>query len=360
MNRRTFLLTPLALVAAGRKPNVVLIVARGWRGQATPWAGDADLKAPRLEAFAKESLVFPRAYAAYPHPAPARAAILTGRYPHSTGVIGDGTSLPKDEITLDGVLRDAGYETGRQVGAATDFLQKDRSAPFFLHILLEPPRATLGGDWDGLHVRENVPSETTPSVRAELAKRYTAYSDLDRQLGKILDGIKDMNTVVAFTSDCGEQIGSHGLQDDDIFYEESTRVPLAIRFPGVLRPSASDVPISHVDVMPTLLGLCSETPVEGAQGHDLAPLLMGGQGDRPESVFVEGRIGQKDEWRMLVLGFDKIVVNGAGDVTHLFNLAQDPYELNNLVHDPALNLKRAELLAIVRATRSRLLDFKRR
>ncbi len=43
MDRRTFLLTPLALAAAERKPNLVLFLASRWRAQATPWAGDPDL-----------------------------------------------------------------------------------------------------------------------------------------------------------------------------------------------------------------------------------------------------------------------------------------------------------------------------
>lgn len=89
-------------------------------------------------------------------------------------------------------------------------------------------------------------------------------------------------------------------------------------------------------------------------------MLLGKPGDRPESVFAEGKIGERNEWRMLVLGFDKLVVDRGGEPAHLFNLASDPYELNDLAREPGAKLKRDELTAVMRATRSRLLDFRRR
>jgi len=235
---------------------------------------------------------------------------------------------------------------------------KNAAGPFFLNVLLES-RPGSGPDASALHLRENVPQESAARTRNALAQRYSGYSDMDDQFGKILDAIDPSNTIVAFTSDAGEQIGSHGLDGDDVFYEESTRVPLAIRIPGV-RAAASDLLVSHVDLMPTLLGLCSESQIEGVQGRDLSGLLTSGQGERPESVFAEGRIGQRDEWRMLALGVDKMVVDAAGDPTHLYNLAEDPYEMRNLVQEPSVQLKRAQLLATMRAARSRLLDFRRR
>src|SRR5271169_3594845 len=113
MDRRTFLLTPLALVAAERKPNVLLLLASGWRAQATPWAGDQDLVAPDLEKLGRQSVVFDRAYSCYPRSNPARAGLATGRYPHSTGVIGEKDRLQSDEVTLDATLKSEGYTVGR-------------------------------------------------------------------------------------------------------------------------------------------------------------------------------------------------------------------------------------------------------
>lgn len=360
IDRRTFLLTPLALTAAERKPNIVLIVAPGWRGQATPWAGDPDIDglnvAPNLAKFAKDALVFPRAYSADPQPDPARTAIATGRYPHVTGVIREGAPLRTEEVTIDAVLKAGGYTASTAV--------ESLKSPFFMNVTLTAPMEWKPVDAAKLHLRDNVPVVDAQKARQGLAKTYGLYSLLDDQLGKTLVALDRAgaaeNTIVAFTSDCGAQIGSHGIEGDGVPFEESVRIPLAIRYPHVLAPAMSELIVSQVDLMPTLLGLCGEPAFEGIQGHDLSTLLTSQKGDRPESVYAEGKIGERDEWRMLVQGLDKLVVNESGEVSQLYNLATDPYELKNLAHDPGVQLKRDQLLATLRASRNRLLDFKRR
>lgn len=335
-------------------------MARGWRGVATPWARDPDLKAPFLDQFAEMAFVFPRAYAAYPRFSPARAAIASGRYPHATGATREGAVLAKNEPTLAAALKENGYhaaELTNLVDTLVDTLPREQ--PYFLSILLDPRLSGASFDPGSLHLRENVPADAESAARDALAQRYAAYRQMDQQFGKVLAAIDASNTIVVFTSDAGEQIGSHGLDEDDTFYEESARVPLAIRIPGI-KASPSDLFVSHVDLMPTLGALCGADPVEGVQGRDLSSLMTGGRGDRPESVLVEGRIGQRDEWRMLVIGVDKIVTDAAGDPTHLFNLAADPYEKRNLAAEKSAELKRDQLLAMMRAERSRLLDFRRR
>ena len=66
--------------------------------------------------------------------------------------------------------------------------------------------------------------------------------------------------------------------------------------------------------------------------------------------------GLKDEWRMLVRGYDKLVVDREGTVTHLFNLADDPYERTNLANVSAQQLKGDSLLAIQRQWMKQLGD----
>ena len=108
--------------------------------------------------------------------------------------------------------------------------------------------------------------------------------------------------------------------------------------------------------MPTLLAWC-DAPIPGAlQGRDLSALLAGQPRERPEAVYAEGRLGQADEWRMLVHGYDKLVVDKNDDVTYLFNLAEDPYELTNLANVTAEQLKRDSLLAIERQWAKKLGD----
>ena len=335
---------------------MVLVIARGWRGQATPWAGDRDLQAPNLEAFAKTAIVLTRAYAAYPRSSPALAAIESGRYPHATGTIADGATLARNQSTLASALQAAGFRAGERIGPTDDIAPQSRQSPSFSRVRIEPGRVGRIDDGE-FHLRENVPADAAERTRAAVAARYAAYRQMDQEFGKILAAADPANTIVAFTSDAGDLIGSHGLEGDDSFYEESVRIPLAIRIPGV-EPTANDMLVSEVDIAPTLLGLCGESLYEGIQGRDLSRLLTTGQGLRPESIYAEGRIGKRDEWRMLVVGVDKIVTDASGEATHVFNLASDPYELRNLVKES--ELKRAQLLATIRAERSRLLDFRRR
>jgi arylsulfatase A-like enzyme len=350
IGRRAFLATPLILLAAEKKPNIVLVIARGWRQ-------DPAIPAPNLEKFAEDAVLFPRAYAVDPRPAPARSAILTGRYPHSTGIIDETTPMRVEEVTIDSALRTAGYQTGNQI-------EQTGPGPFVLNVTLAS-RAPKPVDASTIHLRDNVPEASANATAKTLAERYGTFRAMDEEFGKLLASLETRkladNTIVVFTADCGDQIGSHGLNGDDTFYEESVRVPLAIRFPRVIsRGLKSDLLACHTDIMPTLLGLCGEPLPEGMQGNDLSPLLISQKGERPESVYIEGKLGQKEEWRAMVLGSDKIVVDAQAELTHLFNLAEDPFEMTNLAHQPASQLKRDQLMAQMRASRQRLLDFKRR
>ena len=96
--------------------------------------------------------------------------------------------------------------------------------------------------------------------------------------------------------------------------------------------TASEALISQADIMPSLLGVCGITPPESVQGRDLSALMLGNSNvEIPESVYAEGRMGQNDEWRMVVRGYDKAVVavgpKIGNQVTQLYNLADDPLEL---------------------------------
>ena len=333
---------------------MVLIIARGWREQATPWASRPDFQTPNLAKFAEGAAVFPRAYSASPSPGPARAATATGRFPHVNGVVRDGAALNAQEVTMEAVLGLAGYHTSEGLPS----LAKKPAAPFYVKIQLDPPENPKPVDASKLQLPENIPSEFA-NAREDLAKYYGALKGIDEQLGRVMAAIPD-NTVAIFLSDCGAQIGSHGIAGNDVPFEETERIPLAIRFPGVVMPGASDLLVSQVDLLPTLLALCGQPAFEGIQGRNLAPLLLGGAGERPEWVFAEGKIGDRDEWRMLVQGMDKIVVDANGEVLELYNLADDPHEMNNRAQDSSVQLKRDQLLAVMRTVRSQLLDFRRR
>jgi len=108
---RRELLAAASAVPFARKPNLLFILADQWRGQALPWT-DRDLIAPNLARLAEGGVEFNRAYTCYPAGSPARAAMLTGRYPHTCRVMKNDAKLPEDEVTIAMPMKAAGYSTG--------------------------------------------------------------------------------------------------------------------------------------------------------------------------------------------------------------------------------------------------------
>jgi arylsulfatase A-like enzyme len=323
IDRRTFLLTPLALAtAADRPPNIVLITASGWRGQATPWDRDPDLVAPNLEKFGKESIVFSRTYCASPKPDVALAALLTAKFPHA--------ATPRDAVLLKTTVSDVFAKP-----------------PFAVHIKIPQPETIHEPNAARLHLRGNVPATEEPFARQALAKFYGSCLAMDNDLGRILASLDSVShdTIVAFTSDCGQQLGSHGLYGSEVPFEESVRIPLAIRYPAKLKPDARDL-ASQVDIVPTLLALAGMEIPAGVQGQDLFGKTP------PEVAFTE----EGSDWRMLVRGYDKLIATPKVEITHLFNLADDPYEMHNLARDPAQKLTLASLKAQLLAQMQKLSD----
>ncbi len=435
MNRRSFLgrVSALGWVrrAAGRRqarpPSILVVLADGWRAQALEAAGDANLKAPNLEGLLRTGVFFSRSYTANPACAPARAALLTGRYPHACRVLADGQPLPADERTLGELFAEAGYMTGYigkwaldgaeepgfvppgprrrgfafwaafnrghryfdsvyfrdspepkrapgfepdyQTRLACDFIREHASRPFFLVVSWGPPHPPRTPpppfaqlyDPARLRLRANVPGGAAAEARQALAGYYGLCSALDACLGQILEVLEATgaaeDTVVVFTSDHGEMLGSHGLDLAEAPFEEAVRVPLVIRYPRAARGGRRvDSFATGVDLAPTLLALAGLEPGEGMQGRDLSAYLLSGEGPRAEAVYAHGRLGTPAEWRLLVRGLDKVVVDRELRVTHLFNLGQDPYERRNLAFEPAQARRRDEMTAILRDRMRRLGD----
>lgn len=370
MRRRSFLLAPLAaaagrqaLAATGRQTNVLLVIATGWRGPAVPWEGDHDLIAPNLAQLGRESVTFPRAYSGYPRMTPARSILLNGRFLHAAS---------RDEAGIENAwlgvrLKAAGYRAAAFGDRKTDdiitFLHTPSPQPFYVEWTLASGSGFIERrNASDLHLRQNVPSIGETAAREELLQFYVRCTARDADLGLVLAALdrpelKD-NTLVVFTSDRGEQMGSHGITGDDTPYAESVRIPLAMRHPLLGRPGARDMLVSQADIAPTLLGLCDvPLPVsQDMQGQNLVPLITGEKVELPDAVFAEGRIGEADEWRMLVHGYDKLVTDAEGHPTRLFNLADDPYEMNNLVNVSSEELKRDATGALLQYWRRKLGD----
>ncbi len=263
-------------------------------------------------------------------------------------------------------IRAEGFEPDYQTDLAIRFIEENRSRPFYLFLSWGPPHTPRRPppkyekfyDPRRFHLRSNVPESYAGQARAGLAGYYGLCTALDENLGRILAavdraGLAD-DTLVAFTADHGDMVGSHGLEYKGVPFEESARIPLLMRYPRRVEAGRVDQTlVSNADYMPTLLAACGAAIPAGVQGRDLSRQLLDGAGGGPESVFSYGRLGTAGEWRMIVRGLDKLVVGRDMQPTHLYNLGHDPNEMNNLVSDTGRARSRDELRAL-------LMDWMRR
>jgi len=95
-----------------KKPNIVYILTDQWRGDALGYAGDPNVRTPNLDAFSQESVNFTNAVSVTPVCTPHRAALLTGKFPTTTGMVLNDIYLPEEELTMAEIFKAEGYKTG--------------------------------------------------------------------------------------------------------------------------------------------------------------------------------------------------------------------------------------------------------
>ncbi len=242
---------------------------------------------------------------------------------------------------------------------------RDPEKPFSLVISHNPPHMPFKqvpeeyvaqyGDatHEDLLTRPNVPTDKRGDSARENAKHYFAMvTGVDENFGRILDCLKteglEENTIVIFTSDHGEMMGSHGLMGKTVHYEESFAVPFIIRWPGKITPGTDDLLIGTPDLMPTLLNLMGVGQVpDSVQGTDYSDILLGSEGTRPATALylnvnpdnpAGGSRGVRTHRHTYV-----VTRTPEGEEIILHDNVADPYQLQNIAGDhPALIAELAE------------------
>jgi arylsulfatase A-like enzyme len=178
-----------------------------------------------------------------------------------------------------------------------------------------------------------------PQFAQATACYYAFCSLVDDQIGRILAALQELgqaeNTIVVFTVDHGDYVGAHRLMLKGVpAFEEVYRVPLILRGPGIPAGRQVEQVISLIDLAPTLVQLTTggEFP---CHGRSLLPLLQSEQPEWQSEAFAEFH-GQRFFYTQRTLWQDnyKYIFNGF-DEDELYDLAADPYEMRNLVRDPA-------------------------
>ena len=170
---------------------------------------------------------------------------------------------------------------------------------------------------------------------------------VDDEIGRVLaalDRLAPGDTWVIYTSDHGDMLGAHGLTfKGPAMYDEIVRIPLIVRGPdGRGAGTVATAPVSHIDLLPTMLELAGLPAPPALDGASLVPLLAGGgRGDDRAVVIGFGRFAvNHDSWggfqpiRCLVDGDYKLAINLL-HTDELYDRRGDPAELTNLIADPA-------------------------
>ena len=176
---------------------------------------------------------------------------------------------------------------------------------------------------------------TKKDVREDIAVYYTVITHLDTQIGRILKsldatGQRD-NTVVIFTSDHGLAMGSHGLRGKQNMYEHTINVPMLISGPAIPAGKTFNSQIYLRDLYPSICELAIAPLLHEVDGRSVVPILRGEVTTIHDLVFGYFRNFQRmvrgDRWKLI--HYPHI------DHWQLFDLKNDPNELNNLADDPA-------------------------
>ena len=381
-----------ALQSAAQTPekpalNVVLITIDTLRADHVGCYGYKQIKTPNIDSLAADGVRFERAFTPVPVTLPSHSAMLTGTYPMLSGMHDfSGNKLNPQQPTLATVLKRAGYATGAVMGAAVldsrfglnqgfdfyydhfDFSRLDESN---LDEMERPANvvADVALDWLGknsqkkfflwMHLYDpHYPYHPPEPYRREYAAQpYDGeIAFADEQLGRLLRFLKEkglyQNTVIVLSGDHGESLGEHGEKTHGFFiYNATMRVPLIMRLPGKPAGQTLDIPVSLVDLMPTVLAAVGVEAPSQVQGKNLLAELQGKAGERDRTLYGETFLPR--------LHFNWSELRGAENTKYhfidaprpeLYDVAKDPDEVHNLLSEKKAvgDEMRAKLTGLIR------------
>jgi arylsulfatase A-like enzyme len=396
LSRRAFLASSAATAlvrAQPRSPNVVFIYADDL-GYGDLGVYGSKIRTPNLDRMATEGVRFTQFYSANPVCSPARAALLTGRYPTRVGVPrvlnpNDTTGLALNETTIAQMLKGSGYRTmcigkwhlghqpeylptargfdeyfgipysndmtprpllhntekieepanletltQRYTEQAVKFLEGSRNSPFFLYMP---------------HTFPHIPLAASPRFRGKspLGLYGDTLEELDWSVGEVMSTIRrigaDNNTLVMFSSDNGPWYqGSAGALRGrkGSTYEGGVREPFLARFPGKIpKGTVCQGVAGTVDILPTIAKLTgAKTPGLPLDGIDIWPLLTGSRAsiDREALLYFDNwnlQCARWGKWKLHFARYNTFAYSPAPQGGRV-NLPLRPPELYDIEADP--------------------------
>ena len=211
----------------------------------------------------------------------------------------------------------------------------------------------------GMHmnVDQSLPYKeyTRQAYQRYLKKYLRCIKGVDDNVGRLLDyleteGILD-DTVIMYTSDQGMMLGEHDYIDKRWMYEESLRMPFLVRYPKMVKGgSRSDEIINNTDFAPTILELAGVATPDYMQGRSFVPILrVETPADWPKATYYRywmhmahhdnpAHFGVRTKDYKLIFFYGRNYKRGGPKPTRpgweLYDLKEDPHEMNNLYGDP--------------------------
>ncbi|MDQ1379366.1 MAG: N-sulfoglucosamine sulfohydrolase [Actinomycetota bacterium] len=352
---------------------------------------------PNIQQLADEGVVFRQAFCAASTCSASRACLLTGQYAHANGMLGlahRGWSLNDYRHHIVHTLRTVGYHStliGEQhiskrpdiIGydrvmkidttrvddvapAAIDFLEGPPPQPFFLSVGFFETHRQFFTPQPGAEqsVRPPANLQDTPETRLDMASFVESARSLDAGIGRVLETLEAQglaeNTLVICTTDHGIAFpGAKATMTDG-----GIGVFLIMRGPGFPSGMVTDALVSQVDIYPTICQLIGIDVPDFVQGRSMMPVIEGRATTVRDAVFAEGtyhaayepqRSIRTRDWKYVRRFDDRTepvlpnVDDSAGkemwiergwpswllDREQLYDLVLDPYEMRNVVEDPA-------------------------
>lgn len=383
-------------VLAAKQPNVLFILTddQGWGDVSIH--GNPIINTPTLDMLYSKSVVLNNFYVS-PLSAPTRASLLTGRYHLSTGVSSVQSGLENmraEETTLAELFKSKGYATGcfgkwhngtyfpltpngqgfddfvgfccghwanyfdpilqknekiiRGKGYISDifadeairFINENKENPFFCYLPFNTPHSPFQVPDEYFNRYDHIKA-STPEKRNGLACIYGMVENIDYNISRVLNHLDSLkireNTIIIFMSDNGPvhieryNGGMRGMKGQT--HEGGVRVPCYINWQGKLNHKIINQVTTHIDILPTLMELCSITNYTTAfplDGIDLTPLILGNITNIPYRQIFTHRM---QNTLVPFLGAvrtptHRLIVNR--DSLLLFDIMNDPQEKNNL------------------------------
>ncbi len=421
-----------AKAAAGNtRPNFVFIFADdlGWGDLGC--YGNRQIKTPNLDELARDGTLFTQFYVNGSVCSPSRTAFMTGHFPARHSVHGHFATHRQNKArampdwldpkahTVTRLLKDAGYVTGhfgkwhlgsgdgaaapgeygidehatrsssgpqlagtddpyfrakstaQIVDRTIEFIEKNRSKPFYVNVWTLVPHATLHPTDEQMKPYQRYAPRGVPYKGAKQIY-YASVSDMDRQIGRLLKRIDELalaeNTIIAFSSDNGPEdfdirnAVHSGIGDAGPFrgrkrsiYEGGIRMPFIVRWTS--RTPAGKVDdksiIAGVDWLPTVCSLASvKLPTGlGPDGEDMSQAILGKPRARSKPLMwqwrfrIFGDMAHRSPMLAMRDGKWKLLMNPDRSRVELYDIGNDPTELDNVAdQNPQVVRKLSERL----------------